>query len=202
MIPLGRWLKDEEDRATGYDAGETVTQVATEASDVCNASAEVNTDHATLEREELEQRLEDLHRQIEDLRKAAAAREQEFIEQLGRAQATLITSDVLSVISRLQGAIEGTLLEVLTPFLGQVASRRATDELVALIHRSMKESPEPLLVLRAPQAIHSHLQPLVEENLGITLAESEEIELVFASYSARFEDLTGRWLEVLRDPAR
>lgn len=201
MIPLARWLRNDEARADGEDAVGVAVPAAAEHSGIIDDFSEDVVDAATARIESLEQENEDLHRQIEVLRMGAVAREQELVGELADVQASLITTELQSGLARLQSNMEQALVDVLAPVLGQIASRRATDELLTLMVKSMKESPEPLLILKAPRTLHSRLQALAEETSGVSLAESQQIELVFTSGRARFEELAARWIDIISGSA-
>jgi len=202
MIPLGRWLRENPCRAAQQDGIENLHQppCARSAIEMGN-DPEPDPRFDRPEVDTLRETAEGLQRQIEELRAMSARREHQLLEQVGSALASRLTGELKAGFACLQGEIEDAITQVLMPFLGECASRRATDELQALLRQAMTECAEPLLEVKAPKHIRPHLEALMNEQPALSFTEADEIELVFSSGFNRFEGLAAQWMDLMRKAA-
>lgn len=197
MIPLGHWL---------LRAPETPEQEGVASSYPPSPEQEslVSTDYVltdAMERvRELEDALAAANRLNEAEKTRAAAREDEISHQLGVAMADSINTALTLGLAELQRTIETAVRDVLVPFLGLSASKKAATELIGLIQEEVAHNSETVLEVRAPQHLHQFLEPVFgSSETAIVLDSASSVEVVCPNHRARFETLAERWVDAVRE---
>lgn len=203
MIPLERWLQDRGGgnrlaiTCTPADEDETVPE-GVRVTEVEGAPAGVD-DNRLLE---LEQALASALRQHEETRQEALKREHELAAQFGAEVSAHLAHSIRDGLATLHSVIEAALSEVLSPFIGDTARGAALAELRQLLSRELADMTDPLIHVRAPAHLHGLIADTLEgSGVSCALLEADTIELSFSHHRVRFEELSARWIEGLKDLA-
>lgn len=199
MIPLAQWLRQgAASRMT--EQVEATTPLLVLQPEAIAASQEREAGISSPVVTELEGALAEALRQLEQAGADSLAREQDLTERLGLMAVQRLSEEMKAGLVTLQRAIEDAVVDVLLPFLGAAACRRASDDLLALVRQAIDDMAEPVVELRVPGPLLDACRQTIEAaSLPACLAEGDEIELVFADRSLRFEELSRQWRALLLD---
>jgi hypothetical protein len=198
MIPLSRWLAERQSPAQALHIPDGLEEPA------CPMPAlEIETDtvNAAAQREEeLLASLREAEERLEQQVLARAARERELETRLGEDLSRTLQAGIAKATGSLLGMIEESLAMALAPLLEEQARSRSIAELTELIRRELRQADTPVLEIRAPSHLHDALRPLAgEAGISMTMTESACVEVVLAAERRRFEDLSSRWLDAIRE---
>jgi len=147
---------------------------------------------------ELEEALTAAHRDVEVQKSAAAQRERVLADEFSGALVARLIDDMRTGLAVIQRALESAICDVLTPFLSGEAGKVAGAKLLELVKASCRNSPEPLVQIRAPRQMHDAFRIAMEEMaLSATIVEASSVELDFAARSEHFEELASAWINVI-----
>ncbi len=202
MIPLSNWL------SAGDRAG--VQMALADVASPCTCSAEDEQARAAaVEDALLRGRLEGAsaageawERKLADLQDAHAATLDAIRAEADSRLSAAIADSISEAVSGLRMSIETAVASALRPFLSQQAVQAAAAELLRLMDEDLQQHASPSLEVRAPAALHDALRALLaEKSIACVLTEADDIRLVSAHGSLRYESLAADWIKSLEGMA-
>ena len=200
MIPLSRWLAERQSPAQALHIPDGLEEPACPIPELDIETDAVSAAAAAQREEELLTSLRETEERLEQQVLAHAARERELETRLGEDLSRTLQTGIAKATGSLLGMIEESLAMALAPLLEEQARSRSIAELTELIRRELQQADMPVLEIRAPSHLHDALRPLADEaGISMTMTESACVEVVLAAERRRFEDLSSRWLDAIRE---
>jgi hypothetical protein len=96
--------------------------------------------------------------------------------------------------------IESLLVQILTPFLAERITTKVTDDLIGLLHQSLRDSTCNILEVRAPLRLHDTIdRSFTELGIHTRMVVSPVIQMIFDTHATQLEDYSKHWLDLLAD---
>ena len=204
MIPLGEWLSGG--RGNGPVSSElpaalwsAVMDQSTEERDSGKSQARLDEAYERGRAEAFAEMAARGEAALAEQQKLMEAREREIVVEWSARCSSAVSASIKDAFADLRHRLETALSDALSPFLDGMAHAKALQQVMRLLAAEMTGAPDPVLEIRAPAAMHEHLSLLLEQQgFGVTLTESDKIEAVSHSGTAKFETMAARWIELMR----